>query len=105
MPLVTRNGVRLCWKLEGADNRPVLILLHSIGTDMSPWDAATCDLIFAFPLLRVDTRSRGASNAPEGEYSLAMLADDVAAAMDAADVECAAVAGVSLGGMIGSSLN
>jgi hypothetical protein len=33
MPFVSRDGVRLYWKLEGADERPVLVLLNSIGTD------------------------------------------------------------------------
>jgi 3-oxoadipate enol-lactonase/4-carboxymuconolactone decarboxylase len=104
MPFVSRNGVRLYWKLEGADERPVLVLLNSIGTDTSLWDATARDLIVAFRLLRLDTRGHGASDAPEGEYTLAMLADDVVAAMDAAEVDCAAVAGVSLGGMIAMEL-
>ena len=74
MPFVTRNGVRLYWKLEGADDRPVLVLLNSIATDMSLWDAATGDLMVAFRLLRLDARGHGASDAPEGEYSLAFAA-------------------------------
>jgi 3-oxoadipate enol-lactonase/4-carboxymuconolactone decarboxylase len=86
------------WKLEGADERPVLVLLNSIGTDMSLWDAAVPHLLAAFRLLRLDTRGHGASDAPDGDYSLAMLADDVVAVMEAADVDRAAVAGVSLGG-------
>ena len=48
MPFVTRNGVRLYWKLEGADDRPVLVLLNSIATDMSLWDAATPTIFSAF---------------------------------------------------------
>jgi 3-oxoadipate enol-lactonase/4-carboxymuconolactone decarboxylase len=104
MPFVSRDGVRLYWKLEGADERPVLVLLNSIGTDMSLWDAAVPHLLAAFRLLRLDTRGHGASDAPDGDYSLAMLADDVVAVMEAADVDRAAVAGVSLGGMIAMEL-
>lgn len=104
MPFVSRDGVRLYWKLEGAGDRPPLVLLNSIGTDMGLWDAVVPHLLPSFRLLRVDTRGHGASDAPEGDYSLAMLAADIAAIMDAAEIGQAAIAGVSLGGMIAMQL-
>lgn len=104
MPFAERDGVRLYWKLDGQGDRPPLVLLNSIGTDMSLWDAALPHLLPAFLLLRIDTRRHGASDAPEGDYSLSMLADDVAAVMDAAGIGTAAVAGVSLGGMMAMEL-
>jgi 3-oxoadipate enol-lactonase/4-carboxymuconolactone decarboxylase len=100
MPFATQNGVRIYWKLEGAEDRPPLVLLNSIGTDMSLWDAVLPHLLPSFRLLRIDTRGHGASDAPGGDYTLPMLAGDVAAAMDAAGIGRAPVAGVSLGGMI-----
>ena len=100
MPFATRGGVRLYWKLDGAADKPPLVLLNSIGTDMALWDATLPHLVGSFRLLRIDARGHGASDAPEGNYSMAMLADDVAAVMDAAGIATAAVAGVSLGGMI-----
>lgn len=100
MPFAVRDAVRLYWKLDGAPELPVLVLLNSIGTDMALWDLSVPHLLPAFRLLRIDTRGHGASDAPAGDYSLAMLADDVVAVMDAAGVASAAVAGVSLGGMI-----
>lgn len=104
MPFTTRDGVRLYWKSEGAADRPPLVLLNSIGTDMSLWDRALPHLLPAFRLLRIDTRGHGASDAPDGDYSLAMLADDVAAVMAEAGFARAAVAGVSLGGMMAMQL-
>jgi 3-oxoadipate enol-lactonase/4-carboxymuconolactone decarboxylase len=104
MPFTLRGGVRLYWKLEGAETRPPLILLNSIGTDMSLWDQALPYLLPTFRLLRIDTRGHGASDAPDGDYSLAMLADDVAAAMTDAGIAYASVAGVSLGGMMAMQL-
>jgi len=104
MPFATRDGVRIYWKLDGAAERPPLVLLNSIGTDMALWDAALPHLLGGFRLLRVDTRGHGASDAPGGDYNMAMLADDVAAVMDAAGIAVAAVAGVSLGGMIAMQL-
>ena len=100
MPFATQDGVRIYWKLDGAEDRPPLVLLNSIGTDMSLWDAVLPHLLPSFRLLRIDTRGHGASDAPAGDYTLAILAADVAAVMDAAGMERASVAGVSLGGMI-----
>jgi len=104
MPFATREDVRLYWKLDGAPELPVLVLLNSIGTDMALWETSVPHLLPAFRLLRIDTRGHGASDAPDGDYSLEMLADDVVAVMDAAGVQSAAVAGVSLGGMIAMEL-
>ncbi|MDR6788285.1 3-oxoadipate enol-lactonase/4-carboxymuconolactone decarboxylase [Sphingomonas sp. BE138] len=104
MAFTTRDGVRLHWRMDGAANRPVLVLLNSIGTDLSLWDRTVPLLLPAFRLLRIDTRGSGGSDAPGGDYGLAMLAADVAAIMDDAGVGSAAVAGVSLGGMIAMQL-
>ncbi len=104
MPFTTRDGVRLYWRLDGDDAAPVLVLLNSIGTDMALWDGCLTALIRRFRVLRLDTRGHGASDAPPGDYSLAMLAADVVAVMDAAGLASAAVAGVSLGGMIAMQL-
>jgi 3-oxoadipate enol-lactonase/4-carboxymuconolactone decarboxylase len=104
MPFTTCDGVRLYWKLDGADDRPPLVLLNSIGTDMDLWDRAIPHLLPAFRLLRIDTRGHGASDAPDGDYGLALLAADVAAIMTDAGIERAAVAGVSLGGMVAMQL-
>lgn len=104
MAFTTRDGVRLYWKLEGAADRPPLVLLNSIGTDMGLWDRAVPHLLPAFRLLRIDTRGHGASDAPDGDYSLALLAGDVAAILEDAGIDRAAVAGVSLGGMTAMQL-
>ncbi|WP_157218204.1 bifunctional 3-oxoadipate enol-lactonase/4-carboxymuconolactone decarboxylase PcaDC [Flavisphingomonas formosensis] len=104
MAFTERDGVRLYWRLEGAEERPPLVLLNSIGTDMSLWDAALPYLLRAFRLLRIDTRGHGASDAPDGDYTLPMLAADVAAVMNAAGIARAPVAGVSLGGMMAMQL-
>lgn len=104
MPFTLREGVRFYWRLDGAADRPALVLLNSIGTDMSLWDAAVPHLLPAFRLLRIDTRGHGASDAPAGDYSIGVLADDVAAVMADAVIDRAAVAGVSLGGMMAMQL-
>ncbi len=104
MPFASRDGVRLYWKLDGEAGKPPLVLLNSIGTDMGLWSAALPRLLTAFQIVRMDTRGHGASDAPDGDYSLSMLAEDVLAVMDAAGIGRAAVAGASLGGMIAMEL-
>lgn len=104
MPFVQSHGARIHWKVEGAATNPPLVLLASIGTDMDLWDAALPALRRRFLLLRVDTRGHGASDAPAGDYAMAVLAGDVCAAMDAAGIATAVLAGVSLGGMIAMQL-
>lgn len=100
MPFSGEAGSRIYWKLEGAEGAPALVLLNSIGTDMDLWDAVLPLLRPSHRLLRIDTRGHGASDAATGDYTMAGLASDVFGAMDAAGIGFAAVAGVSLGGMI-----
>lgn len=97
-------GARIYWKQDGLDDRPGLVLLNSIGTDMDLWDAMLPRLRGRVSVLRIDTRGHGASQAAPGDYSMARLADDVLAVADAAGFDRFAVAGVSLGGMIGMEL-
>jgi 3-oxoadipate enol-lactonase / 4-carboxymuconolactone decarboxylase len=104
MPFAHNAGARLYWKSDGEATRPPLLLLNSIGTDMGSWDRALPYLLVHFRVLRMDTRGHGASDAPGGEYSLDLLADDALAVLDAAGVEGAAICGVSLGGMTAMTL-
>ena len=104
MPFAMLDGVRLYWRLDGDDAAPPLVLLNSIGTDMTLWDGCLRDLSRRFRVLRVDTRGHGASDVPQDDYDLPMLAADVVAVMEAAGIRQAAIAGVSLGGMIAMQL-
>lgn len=104
MAFALNNGVRLHWRIDGAAEKPVLVLLNSIGTDIALYDAAVPYLIKDFRLLRIDARGHGASDATDGDYSLDLLADDVLAVMDAGGVETAALCGTSMGGMVAMTL-
>ncbi|MEH0194280.1 3-oxoadipate enol-lactonase [Caulobacter sp. CCNWLY153] len=98
------DGARLYFRFDGAADKPVLVLLNSIGCDIGLYDAAAPLLLADFRLLRLDTRGHGASDAPAGDYTLDLLAGDVLAAMEAAGIDKAAVCGTSLGGMIAMEL-
>ena len=104
MPFATHAGARLYFRIEGETAKPPLLLLNSIGTDMGSWDAALPYLTSAFRVVRMDARGHGASDAPPGDYTLALLAEDALAVLDAAGIARASVCGVSLGGMVAMTL-
>ena len=99
MPFATRNGARLFWRADGHPSHPPLLLLNSLGCDHAMWNGVVRALADRFRLLRMDTRGHGASDTPPGDYMIADLAADALAVLDAAGVDRAAVAGVSMGGM------
>lgn len=104
MPFALSRGARIYWRADGAADKPVLVLLNSIGCDLSLYDRVVPLLTPDFRVLRIDTRGHGASDAPAGDYSLDLLADDVLAVMDAAGAAKATICGTSLGGMIAMAL-
>jgi 3-oxoadipate enol-lactonase/4-carboxymuconolactone decarboxylase len=104
MPLIHIGGLRHYYRLEGADDRPVLMFSHSLGCDHSQWDPQTDALQQHFRALRYDLRGHGASDVPSGDYSIEMLAHDALAIADALGIAQFAFCGLSLGGMIGQWL-
>lgn len=79
---------------SAARPRTPLILLHGGAVDRRMW----APQLEVFPERRViapDARGHGGSSDAEGPYR---LADDVVAVMDALGIECAVLAGVSMGG-------
>jgi 3-oxoadipate enol-lactonase/4-carboxymuconolactone decarboxylase len=104
MPFAKAGGVRLFYRLDGNTDKPVVAFVHSLGTDHSLWDRQAEDLLPYFRVLRCDVRGHGASESTPGDYSVAMLAEDVVALASALGIEKFALCGLSLGGMIGQWL-
>jgi 3-oxoadipate enol-lactonase/4-carboxymuconolactone decarboxylase len=104
MPFAHRDGVRLYWRLDGRPDRPALLLLNAIGTDMGVWDAVVPLITPNHLVLRMDIRGHGASDAPSRAYDLEMLAADALSVMDAAGVGSASLCGLSLGAMVAMTL-
>ena len=84
---VTTDKVRLFYRLEGNDDRPVLVFSHSLGTDSGMWDLQVADLLPYFRILRYDTRGHGGSSVPDGEYTMEQLGRDVLSIADALQIE------------------
>jgi 3-oxoadipate enol-lactonase/4-carboxymuconolactone decarboxylase len=104
LPFVNVDNARMFYRLEGNDDRPVLVFSHSLGCDHGMWDVQTRDLLPHFRILRYDTRGHGGSDVPTGDYSIERLGRDVLAVVDALGIEKFAFCGLSMGGMIGQWL-
>lgn len=101
MAMARNGGVRLLWREDGAG--APLLLLNSVGCDLTLWDAVMPRLK-GYRVLRMDMRGHGGSDSPPGDYTLEQIAADALAVLDAAGVEKAAVCGLSLGGMTAMTL-
>jgi 3-oxoadipate enol-lactonase/4-carboxymuconolactone decarboxylase len=91
-------------RIGGPAGAPVLVLLHSLGTNQGVWDAQAAALGGMFRVVRPDMRGHGLTETTPGPYTMEGLAADVLALMDALGVEQAHVGGISIGGMIAQSL-
>lgn len=78
---------------------PVL-LLHSLGTTLHLWDPQVAALAKHHRVVRMDLRGHGLTEAPGGDYTMAQLAADAFALLDALGIAAAHVGGVSIGGRI-----
>jgi 3-oxoadipate enol-lactonase/4-carboxymuconolactone decarboxylase len=101
VPFVIRDGARLYWRSDGDPALPALLLGNSLGTEHALWAPVVPALQRHFRVLSFDWRGHGASEAPDGEYTIAMLAQDALAVADAAAASRFGYIGLSLGGMIG----
>ena len=98
------DGCQLASRLEGPEGAQVLVLSNSLGTDHTLWAGQVAALAGRFRILRYDTRGHGASDAPEGEYSIERLGTDVVDLLDAHGLARVHFCGLSIGGMTGQWL-
>jgi 3-oxoadipate enol-lactonase len=98
----TRDDVLIHYEIEGRADGPPLIFSNSLGTDLRMWDGQAKEAAGrGFRVIRYDQRGHGKSAAPEGDYTLSRLGEDVIDLLDALEIERAAFCGLSMGGMTG----
>jgi 3-oxoadipate enol-lactonase len=99
--LAASDGCGLAVEVEGPDIGPAVLLLHSIGCDHRLWDAQAAALVKRrYRVIRPDIRGHGASDAPQGDYSLDRLVKDAIELLDSLKSQRAHVVGLSLGGVV-----
>ncbi|MEJ6020016.1 3-oxoadipate enol-lactonase [Corynebacterium sp. H113] len=90
--------------LNSTPHADTIVLLGSLGATREMWQAQVDALANDFAVIAVDLRGHGESPAPEGEYSVELLADDVVKLLDTVRVDKAHVVGLSLGGAVAQML-
>lgn len=96
---IRANGQKLYFEVHGEG--PPLVLVMGIGYDATLWTLAQVPALGQmFQVVIFDNRDVGRSSTASGPYTIADMADDVAALMDALDIERAHLLGLSMGGMI-----
>ncbi len=98
MPYADSRGTRIYWEQEGAGEP--LLLIMGLGYPHDMWHRTRPVLAEYFRVILLDNRGVGKSDQPPGPYSIAQMAEDAAAVLDAAGVDSAHVMGMSMGGMI-----
>lgn len=87
-------------ELSGPPHAPVVMLSHSLGSNLHMWDPQLAVLEGRFRVLRYDTRGHGGSAVPGDAYRLEELVADAAALLDALAIPTVHFVGLSMGGMI-----
>ena len=100
MPTIEANGIQLYYELHGPEEADVLVLSNGILMSTASWVYQTAALSKHHRLLLYDCRGMWQSEHPPGPYSMELHADDLAALMDALQIERAHIAGASYGAEI-----
>ena len=98
------GSIELEYETFGAPDRPAVLLISGLGSQLLGWSDGLCEEIAArgFHVIRFDNRDVGLSTKlGSGEaYSLDDMAADAAGLLDALGIEAAHLVGASMGGMI-----
>jgi len=95
------HGQRFHYTDWGNAHAPAVLLLHGITGHARTWDDEAAALASHYRVLALDQRGHGDSDAaPDGDYTTASLAEDVAAFVDALRVRTFAIVALSLGGRV-----
>ena len=97
--LVRHDLGGLTLAVDSRGDGPALLLVHGFPMDHSLW-AHQVAALARWRRIAPDLRGAGASDAPDGGYSMATYADDLARLLDRLQIARAVVAGLSMGGYI-----
>lgn len=99
MPKVRANNLTMHYDQQGSGEP--LILIPYLAADHACYAFQVAEYAKHFTCISIDPRGAGETDKPGGDYSIELLADDVAAFMAALGIERAQVSGVSFGAAIG----
>jgi pimeloyl-ACP methyl ester carboxylesterase len=99
MPKVKANNITMNYDQQGGGEP--LILIPYLAAEHACYAFQVAEYAKHFTCISLDLRGTGETDKPEGVYSTELLADDVAAFMQAAGIQKAHISGLSLGAAIG----
>jgi pimeloyl-ACP methyl ester carboxylesterase len=99
VPKVRANNLTMNFDQQGAGDP--LILIPYVSADHACYAFQVADYAKHFTCITLDPRGAGETDKPDGVYTVELLADDVAAFMDALSIPRAHVFGLSLGAAVG----
>ncbi len=101
MPTLTANGIAIYYEIHGPADAPALVLNNGILMNAAgSWIFQTAALARRYRVVQYDCRGQGQSELPDGPYTMAQHADDLAALLDALGIGRAHIAGISYGGEV-----
>ncbi len=99
MPRIKANNITINYDQQGTGEP--LILIPYLAADHACYAFQVAEYAKHFTCFSLDLRGTGETDKPEGAYSTELFADDVAAFMQAAGIQKAHIAGLSLGAATG----
>jgi 3-oxoadipate enol-lactonase len=99
MPTITANGITMNYDQQGSGEP--LVLIPYLAADHACYAFQVAEYAKHFTCISIDLRGTGETDKPEDAYTTEVLADDIAAFMQAAGIRKAHIAGLSLGAAIG----
>jgi 3-oxoadipate enol-lactonase len=99
VPKVRANNLTMNYDQQGAGDP--LILIPYVSADHACYAFQVADYAKHFTCITLDPRGAGETDKPDGVFTVELLADDVAAFMDALSIPRAHVFGLSLGAAVG----
>jgi pimeloyl-ACP methyl ester carboxylesterase len=99
MPKIKVNNITMNYDQQGTGEP--LILIPYLTADHACYAFQLAEYAKHFTCISIDLRGTGETDNPEGAYSTELLADDVAAFMQALGLQKSHVSGLSLGAAIG----
>jgi len=103
MPFAYNGSVKLHWEVFGGSG-PAVLLIAGQGMTIEGWWATIPVLSPAFRVIAFDNRDTGDSGRVMLPYSVAQMAGDALAVLDAAGALRAHVYGISLGSLVAQEL-
>lgn len=102
MPLIDANGVELYYEEEGSGTP--LLLIMGLGASLETWVAQRLAFAERHRVIAFDNRGAGRSATPPPPWTVAAMAADAVALLDALGIARAHLLGVSMGGMIAQEI-